>query len=172
LESKGTFFILIIVVAILTLTLAALAGYLFLVQGAPQAKVDAKTSAEAKVIPKEADLSVIPLYDGKRYFNLNNDDPKKIAIIQVNISLKCMKQFKEEKKAVTAEEKITSYSQEIQELIVRFFLQITIENVKDPAIFDKAKEDLKKQINTLLNEGQKEPQDIVYKVIFSEWLFQ
>ena len=171
-ESKGTFFILIIVVAILTLTLAALAGYLFLVQGAPQTKVDEKTSVDTKVVPKEEDLSELHLYEGKRYFNLKNDDPKRIAIIQVNVSLKCYSEFKEGKKTVTAEEKISSYSLEIQELIVRFFLLTTIEDVKHPDVFDKAKEDLKKQINELLNEGQKEPKDIVYKVIFSEWLFQ
>lgn len=171
-ESKGPFFILIIVVAVLTLTLAALAGYLFLVQGTSANRAETQTKAAVKDVPKEENLVTIPLFSGKRYFNLKNDDPKKIAIIQVNVSLKCLKEFKEEKKTVKAEEKLTFYSEEIQELVVRFFLNMTVDEIKNTSVMDTAKEELKKQINALLNEGQKEPQDIVYKVIFSEWLFQ
>ena len=33
-------------------------------------------------------------------------------------------------------------------------------------------EALKKQINELLNEGEKEPHEYIYKVIIDEWLFQ
>lgn len=171
-ESKGPFFILIIVVAVLTLTLAALAGYLFLVQGTQSNKTENQSAAVVKVVPKEEDLVTIPLYDGKSYFNLKNDDPKKIAMIQVSVSLKCMKQFKENKKTVKVEEKILSYSDEIKELVIRFFLNMTIDEIKNTTVMDSAKEELKKQINELLNEGQKEPQEIVYKVIFAEWLFQ
>ncbi len=175
-ESKGTFFILIIVVAVLALTLAALAGYLFIVQGSPANKgeaVAAATTAAVKTVPAEEDLVTIALYDGKRYFNLKNDDPKKIAMMQVNVILKCHKTLKEkENKKVIVEEKITAYSDEIQELVVRFFLTKTIDDVKNIEIMDKAKADLLKEINTLLNEGAKKPEEIVYKVIFSEWLFQ
>lgn len=171
-ESKGPFFILIVVVAVLTLTLAALAGYLFLVQGTQSNKTENQSAAVVKVVPKEEDLVTIPLYNGKSYFNLKNDDPKKIAMIQVSVSLKCMKQFKENKKTVKVEEKILSYSDEIKELVIRFFLNMTIDEIKNTTVMDSAKEELKKQINELLNEGQKEPQEIVYKVIFAEWLFQ
>lgn len=173
-ESKSTFFVLIIVVAILTLALAAMAGYLFIIQGnshsgtaAPAAANQAKTT-----IPKEEDLTTISLFDGKRYFNLENTDPKKIAIIQVNVSLKCLSEFKQDKKTVKAEEKISSYSPEIQELVVKFFLGMTEDQIKSPDQLDKAKEQLKKDINALLNEDTKDKKDIVYKVIFSEWLFQ
>lgn len=171
-ESKGTFFILIIVVAVLALTLAALAGYLFIIQGASNDKGESTAvSSEVKEVPKEEDLIKIHLYEGKRIFNLKNDDPDKIAMMQVNVTLKCYKILKEDKKVIV-EEKVTAYSEEIQELVVRFFLTRTIDDVKDLTIMDKAKEDLTKQINDLLNEGVERPEDIVYKIIFSEWLFQ
>jgi len=174
LESKSNFFLLIIVVAILTLALAALAGYLLLIQGAPQTNTQAgtKTVAQSTTIPKEDALTVESLFESKTYFNLKNDDSSRIAIIQVDVKLKCLKEFKENKKLVKVEEKISMYSDEIKELFVKFFLNITIDDVKNVAEMDKVKEELKKQINELLNEGQKESQDIVYKVIFSEWLFQ
>lgn len=168
-ESKGTYFILIIVVAVLALTLAALAGYLFIVQGAPNNKGEA--AVVVKDVPKEDEFIKIPLYEGKRIFNLKNDDPNKIAMMQVNVTLKCFKTLREDKKVIV-EEKVHGYSEEIQEIVVRFFLTRTIDDVKDLAIMDKAKEELTKQINELLNEGVKYPEEIVYKVIFSEWLFQ
>ena len=177
LESKGTFFILIIVVAVLTLTLAALAGYLFLVQGTPGAKSAQTQETEAvKEIPKEADLTIIELYEGgKKYFNLKNDDDK-IAVIQVNIALKHFKEIKENKKIKVAEKMVTEKMQanvlEIKELISTYFMHVTLEDVKHSDAKEKAKTELKKQINELLNEGEKEPYEFVYKVIIDEWLYQ
>ena len=172
LESKGTFFILIIVVAVLTLTLAALAGYLFLVQGTPGAKSAQTQETEAvKEIPKEADLTIIELYEGgKKYFNLKNDDDK-IAVIQVNIALKHFNEIKENKKIKVAE-KMQANVLEIKELVSTYFMQVTLEDVKHSDAKEKAKVELKKQINELLNEGEKEPYEFVYKVIIDEWLYQ
>ncbi|OGO80551.1 MAG: hypothetical protein A2Y21_00700 [Clostridiales bacterium GWC2_40_7] len=171
-ESKGTFFILIIVVAVLTLTLAALAGYLFLVQGTPGAKSAQTQETEAvKEIPKEADLTIIELYEGgKKYFNLKNDDDK-IAVIQVNIALKHFNEIKENKKIKVAE-KMQANVLEIKELVSTYFMQVTLEDVKHSDAKEKAKVELKKQINELLNEGEKEPYEFVYKVIIDEWLYQ
>ena len=170
-ESKGTFFILIIVVAVLALTLAALAGYLFLVQGTPGAKTANTHATEVKVVPKEEDLAVLELYEGKKYFNLKNEDPKKIAIIQVDIALKYFVAIKEDKKLKVLE-KIESNVLEIKELISTYFLRVTFDDVKLPDAKEKAKVELKKQINDLLNEGEKEAHEYVYKVIIVDWLYQ
>ncbi len=172
-ESKGTSFILIIIVAVLALTLAALAGYLFIVQGSSNSdkNVTEANSANVKDVPKEEDLVKIPLYENARFFNLKSEDPQKTSIIQVMVTLKCHKALKHDKKAVVTE-LVTGRSDEIQELVTKFFLTMTIAQVKDPAAMDTAKKDLTEHINTLLNEGNKDPEDIVYTVIFSEWLFQ
>jgi len=170
-ESKGTFFILIIVVAVLTLTLAALAGYLFLVQGTPGAKTTDTNKAEVKDLPKDEELETLELYEGKKYFNLKNEDPKKIAIIQVNVGLKYFIQIKENKKLKVLEE-IDSNLMEIREIVSSYFLHVTLDDVKLVDAKEKAKAELKKQINELLNEGEKEVHEYVYKVIIDEWLFQ
>ena len=170
--SKSSYFIMIIAIAILALTSAALASYIFFVQGAPEKDPAAvSTEASATGVPKEEELVKIPLYEEKRVFNLKSDDPDKASMIQVNATLKCIKKLKYDKKAVV-EEKIASYSEEIQELIVKFFLTKKIDEVKDVATMDKASEVLTEQINELLNKGSDHPEDIVYKVIFSEWIFQ
>lgn len=172
-ESKGTSFILIIVVAVLALTLAALAGYLFIVQGSSNSgkNITVANGTAVKDVPKEEDLIKVPLYDNARFFNLKSSDPGKTSVIQVMVTLKCYKTLKHDKKAIVSEI-VNSRSEEIQELVTKFFLTLTIDQVKDPAAMDKAKEDLTKEINSLLNEGNRDPEDVVYKVIFSEWLFQ
>jgi len=59
LESKSTFFILIVIVAVLALSLAALAGYLLIVQGSPGDSGDGRqdgSEEDTVVVPKEEDL--------------------------------------------------------------------------------------------------------------------
>ncbi len=173
-ESKSTFFILIIIVAILALSLAALAGYLFIVQGASRDKVeldeDGVPVEVIKDIPSEAELLKIPLYEEAAYFNLKSTSTdSKSPIIQVNVTLKCYNKLKRDKKAVV-EEIVKARSEEIQELVVRFFMTLTAEDVKDLTVMDRAKEDLTKQINVLMNEGIEEPEDVIYRVVFSQWL--
>jgi len=173
LESKGISFILIIVIAVLSLTLAALAGYLFIVQGASGNKTDAAAVAEgeaAKKITLKEDRIIIPLFEDKRTYNLKNEDPEKSSMMQLHVALDCYKQLKNDKKT-DVEEKVLAYSDEIQEIIVKFFLTKTVSDVKDVAVMEKAKEELATEINKLLNEGVKKPEDVIYKVIFSEWIF-
>jgi len=171
LESKSTFFILIIIVAVLALSLAALAGYLFIVQGG-QSNENAVTGEKSEIIPSEDELIKISLFNEARYFNLKkSSDNSKSSIIQANVTLKCYKKLKNNKKAVV-EELVAARTEEIQELVVRFFMTLTSEDVKDLDVMDAAKENLTKQINELMNEGVEKPEDVVYRVVFSEWLFQ
>lgn len=170
-ESKSVFIILIVVIAILTLSLAALAGYIFIVQG--NSNNDSSTAAEAEVstdIPSKDDLVEIELNEEATAYNLKSDDPNKVSVIQVKVSLDCYKQLSNNKKAVVTDI-VANYKSEIKELVVRFFLEKTINDVKNTAVMDEAKTELAKQINSLLNEGAKKPEDVVYKVIFSEWIF-
>lgn len=177
-ESKKLLIILIVIIAVLAISLAILAGYLFVIQGSngngagdliDGHPANGENSIE---IPSEDDLVKISLYDSARYFNLRNaDTEKKPSIIQANVTLKCYKALKRDKEIIVVD-MVTARSEEIQELIVRFFMTLTAEDVKNPTIMDKAKEDLANQINALLNEGIEKPENVVYRVVFSEWLFQ
>jgi flagellar basal body-associated protein FliL len=169
LASKSTFIILIIAIAVLSLTLAVMTGYLFIVQDTSNDK--GNPDIVVKNVPKKADRITIPLFEDKRIYNLNNGDTDKNSMIQVAVTLDCYKQLENDKKAIV-EDRVAAYSDEIQELLVQFFLTKTIDDVKDVVFMDKTKEELAGRINNLLNEGEKNPEDIVYKVIFSEWQFQ
>ena len=110
-ESKGTFFILIIVVAVLTLALAAMAGYLFLVQGPSNNKAESSTTeVSQEQTYKEEDLTTKALFESKKYFNLKNaEGSKTIAILQAGINIKYPKQIKDVKTATQMEEKLSLY---------------------------------------------------------------
>lgn len=173
-ESKSTFFILIVIVAVLALSLAVLAGYLVIQGGRAGDSTGRESSSDDPQsirIPKEEELVKIPLTSDATYFNLKKTDSKKTSIIQLKVTLKCYKTLKRDKKAIV-EDIIAARSEEIQELVVKFFMNLTAEEVQNVEMLDKAKADLTRQINELLNRGEKEPEDIVYNVIFSEWLFQ
>ncbi|HOL92577.1 MAG TPA: flagellar basal body-associated FliL family protein [Clostridiales bacterium] len=173
-ESKSTFFILIVIVAVLALSLAALAGYLLIVQGSPGDSGDGRqdgSEEDTVVVPKEEELLKIPLYDGAKYFTLKKEKANDSSIIQVNVTLKCYRTLKSNKKVVV-EELINAKKEEIQELVVRFFMSRTVNEIRDVDMLDSAKLELAGQINSLLSEGLEKPEDVVYRVIFSEWLFQ
>jgi len=173
LESKSAYVILIAVVALLALSLAALAGYVFIVQGARSEGAPSETDQEQTAIevPKKDERIIINLSEEKRVYNLKSAELGKTSVIQLFVSLDCYKTLERDKKANVAQI-VESYSGEIQELVIRFFMTKTIEDVQNIEFMDKAKQELAAQINALLNEGEEEPEDIVYKVIFSEWLYQ
>ena len=172
-ESKSTYIILIVIIAILAVSTAVLAGCLLVAKGNLGKSDDEQLAENGEQIvetPKEEDLVKIPLFNDTRYFALKKTGKDQSSIIQANVTLKCYKTLKRDKKADVSEI-IAARSEEIQELVVRFFMTLTAEEVENLDALDRAKEDLTKQINSLLNEGEDKPEDIVYKVIFSEWLF-
>lgn len=169
-ESKGTSFILIIIIAVLTLTLAVLAGYIFLVQD-DKADPTEVTVVYSKEVPDESELTTIQLFDSTKYFNLKNTDTNRISVIQVGISLQYFNEIKQNKSIVVAD-KINAYFPEIKEMTGTYFLGVSLEDVKQPEFKQHTKEVLKEQINTLLNTGDQTSYEYVYKVIFDDWLFQ
>jgi len=167
LASKSSFIILLSIVAVLTLVLAAMAGYLLLVAGTPQ--TTAGTSNDSvQEIPDPDKLSRKKLFEEKKYFNLKSDDGE-ISVIQVGVELVY---FNKVKGIKNVEEKITSYESQIKEILGTYFQQMTLEQVKEPESKKKAKEDLKKQINNLICSNEKIQNEIIYDIVFDEWFYQ
>jgi flagellar basal body-associated protein FliL len=165
---------LIIVVAILTLALAAMAGYLFLVQGPSNSK--GESSAEGTVSEhktySEEELTTLALFEEKKYFNLKNaEGSKTISIIQTSVNITYLKEVKGVK---SMEEKLKLYEPKMKQLIIKYFLGVSLDDINKPDAMDIASEVLTKQMNELLNEGEveKEPKTFVTEVVFSEWVFQ
>lgn len=169
LEGKRSFFILLVIVAILTLTLAVLAGYILLVAGSP-AQPKAETAASETVKrPSDEELVFRKLFEEKQFFNLKTNPGEKTSVIVINIQLQY---FKKVKGIKDVEAKITAYESPIKEIIATYFQGMTKEEAEKVETKTRAKEELKKKINELLTSGQKEKKDIIYSVVFDEWFYQ
>lgn len=164
---KGSFFILLFVVAFLSLTLAGLAGYVFFFAGPTQSAAPETTVNEKNKVVDESKLGEKQLFDSKKYFNLKSTDDKKISVIQVGIKIKYFKEVdKLKEKDILA--KLSSYDSEIKEQVGIYFRNLTLEDVKMPDAEERARKVLVQQFNKTY--GEKE--DIVYSIIFDEWFYQ
>jgi len=169
LEGKGSFFILLIIVAILTLTLAVLAGYLFFVAGTPQTNPEAVTEKTEIKRPSESELAYKDLFTDKQYFNLKNEDSDKTSVIMVKMQLVY---FKKVKGIKSTDEKINLNEGKIKEIIGTYFQKMTLDEVKLPETKDRANKELTGLINQLLTSNEKQKQNIVYEIVFNEWFYQ
>lgn len=161
-EGKGSFLVLLIIVAFLSLTLAVLAGYVFFVGGGTPRTTVVQTDTKK---PDEKDLVSKVVFE-KENFNLKNEDEKKISMAQATVVIQYSKKIK------NVEEKLTTYDYQIKEIIRRYFKTVTKTDLEDTKNEDKAKEVLCKQINELLTASEKGKDPIVFDVIFSKLLYQ
>lgn len=167
-EGKGSFFILLVIVAILTLTLAVLAGYIFFVGGTPQGNVEAVATGQMEKRPSENELSSLKLFTDKTIFNLKSDDGE-MSVIQLNAILYYYKKVKGIK---STDEKITLNEGKIKEMVGTYFQGLTLDDVKKPEAKKRANEELTKIINEYLTSNEKQKEDIVYCIVFDEWFYQ
>lgn len=169
-EGKGIFFILLIIIAILTLSLALMAGYLFFIADTPQSVEKAQDGVENKQekLPDDSELAYYDLYTEKTNFNLKSEDDQ-IHVLQLTAKLKY---FKNVKGIRNVEEKLTLYDSEIKELLGTYFQNVSIDEVAKPQTKERVKEDLTKRINDLLNSSEEKKRDIVYTIVFDVWFYQ
>lgn len=162
-NSKFGFIILLVVIAVLTLCLAGLVGYVFL---------SGNHSGEPKVVyvdkkkPEKVDLVYKPLVEDK-VFNLkktDSDSVPPIARFSATIA------YKNDKNAKTKEEVLTKEEYKIKEIFSIYFLDVTIEQVSDSKLRLETKNTLKTQINKYLESVGEEP--IVYDVVLYDFIFQ
>ncbi|HHV98997.1 MAG TPA: flagellar basal body-associated protein FliL [Clostridiaceae bacterium] len=165
-ESRSSHVILLVIIAFLTLTLAVLVGYIFLVSDSGSSSNISEVNSEEQKI-KDQDLSVINLFDGDNFFNLKSEN--KLSIIQISAQLKYKKSVKGIK---NVDEKINFNLGKIRELFGTYFQNLTIEDVKSPDAKEKANKELVSIINEHLLANEKYKEDIVYEIIFDKWFYQ
>lgn len=168
-EGKSSYFILLVIVAFLSISLAFLAiGYFFF---------DNKGSAGEKEVvlvtekvPTDEELANKVIFE-KSNFNLKKTDPKQIGVIVLSASMKHYKEVEGMKaEAITA--KIDFYNKEINSAIGTYFQGLTLEEVSKSDAKEKASEDLKKKINEILMNNDKKASPLVYSIVFDYWFYQ
>lgn len=179
-EGKGSFFniVLLFILAFLSLTLAALAGYVFIGGGgSSKATTVVVTQAPEAKIPTDAELADFHLIEEKDMLNLKNTDINAdpntavIPIIQVKITLKYLIKADTKKSTITnTEVKLETYKNEMLELVSTYFMSMTREEAFSVEAKEKANKELTIKINDLINANEEKKAKIVYGVIFPYWL--
>lgn len=168
-EGKSSYFILLVIVAFLSITLAFLAiGFFFFGNSGSSGEKEVVLVTEQT--PTEAELSNKTIFENKN-FNLKKTDDKQIAVIVLSAS---MKHFKEVDKMKEADivSKIDFYSSEINSVIGTYFQGLTLDDVSKGDAKQKASEDLAKKINEVLSGSDPKAKPLVYTITFNYWFYQ
>ena len=130
LENKSGFFILISIVAFLSITIALLTGYILLQDSNP---VSAKDPQNQNVrIPLEKELLKEKLFEEKTAFNLKSEEAEKVSVI-VEVELSYYKKVKGIK---TPQIKLKQIKVN-QEIVGTYFQRLTIDDVADVEFKEK-----------------------------------
>lgn len=165
-ESRSSFVILLVIIAILTLTLAVMVGYIFLVSGSEQNKTDSSLNSEIQRIP-DKDLAVVNLFEENNFFNLKSNGDTKI--IQISAQLKYRKSVKGIK---NVDEKVKFNLGKVKEIFGTYFQGLTVDDIKKSGAKEKANTELVKKVNEYLLSNEKRKNDIVYEIEFDKWFYQ
>ena len=165
-ESRSSYVVLLVIIAILTLTLAALAGYIVIVSSS-ESKANSSEVNNEIIRVQDQDLSVISLFEDDNFFNLKSEN--KLSVIQISAQLKYKKSVKGIK---NVDEKINFNLGKIKEIFGTYFQNLSVEDVKKPDAKATANEELVKIINEHLLSNEKYREDIVYEIEFDKWFYQ
>lgn len=168
-EGKSSYFILLVIVAFLSITLAFLAiGYFFLGNG--NSNPEKEVVLVTHKIPGDEELSNKVIFESKN-FNLKKTDEKQIAVIVLSASMKHFKAVDKMKEEAIIE-KINFYSNEINSAIGTYFQGLTLDDVRQVDAKAKASEDLAIKINEILMGDDKKASPLVYSIVFDYWFYQ
>ena len=188
-EKKASTFLLLIIIAVQTLIVAALAVFVFVVgvnppnmsvsaDSADGLSPDASGSPEVVVYmppPDEADLATVDLFGENKYFNLKSDGDSKNSVIVVNVSVKYFTKL-DGIKNVT--EKMNLNKANLQEIVGLYFQSKTLDEIKEADTRIQAKDDLKREMNDFLlstidkEKDRRKVTAVIYDVAFSGWTYQ
>lgn len=169
-EGKSGFVILLVIVAFLSLTLAGMAGYIFLFSGQHTGTEAAKTVSTSEV--SEKDLTSVQLFDGKKYLNLKSTDEKKMSVIQLGIAIKVLK-VSESGSKESKSTPIDGYLDELREATIAYFGNMSVEQARNQSeTMEKAKKDLIKKYNSIVPPDEKTKKNMVYSIVFYDWFTQ
>ena len=168
-EGKSSYFILLVIVAFLSITLAFLAiGFFFF--GNSNSGTEKEVVVVTQKIPADDELLNKVIFESKN-FNLKKNDSKEIAVIVLSASMKHFK-LVDELKEEEVVAKIDFYSNEINSAIGTYFQGLTLDDVRQVEAKKKASEDLTKKINEILISNDNKASPLVYSIAFDYWFYQ
>ena len=181
-EKKSSFIVLLVIVAVLTLVIAALVSFILLIGiNVPAAAESANSGRESSFIslpaepPDESTLATIRLFESAQPLNLKTEDPAKPSFALIEVSIKY---FIKVDGVKDVEAKITLNLANMREIVNTYFMAMSVDEFSRFETKAKVKQDLKKALNEFLlttiagEKDRKKANEIIYDVVFSSWNYQ
>ena len=190
-EKKGSSFIFLIIIALMTLIIAVLATFILLVGisgntmaaenggaggggagGAGGAADDSVYNTIFISPPDESELSAMQLLTSSQPINLKSENPQKPSYAIVDMSIKY---FNTVEGIKDINSKMTLNKANLQEIVTTYFMAMDVSEFSNFETKIAAKKDLKEQMNIFListiavEKDRRKVKEIVYDVIFSAW---
>ena len=181
-EKKSSFFIFLIIIAVLTLIIAALVTFIMLVGiNTPSAVAEGANPGGAPPVtvagepPKEDSLATVLLLESGKPINLRTDDPARPSYALIEMSVKY---FTKVDGIKDVEAKMTLNKANLQEIVTTYFMAMSVEEFSKFDTKPRVKEELKKELNVFLlttisaEKDRRKVKEVIYDVVFSAWNYQ
>jgi flagellar basal body-associated protein FliL len=170
------------IIAILTLVIAALVSFIMLVGiNGPSVSAEANNPArDADQIlisgepPKESSLATIVLLESGQPINLLTSDPTRPSYALVEMSVKYFIKIDGIK---DVQAKMTLNKDNLREIVTTYFMAMSVDEFSRFETKARVKEELKKELNeflltTVSAEERRKVKEFIYDVVFSAWNYQ
>jgi flagellar basal body-associated protein FliL len=177
LEKKGNFFVLLVIIAVLTLIVAVLSAFIIIVGiNPPVNSVTAESNLSSGVRGPELQpvddnlISTLKLFE-KEVFRVHCDEGK-LAVVRADVTIKYINKL-DGIKDVSA--KVSLHEDSLREITGKYFQRMECTNMSLLETRLQAKEDLKDEMNAFLlatiekDSDRRKVTEIIYEVVFPTW---
>ncbi|MCL2058744.1 MAG: flagellar basal body-associated FliL family protein [Oscillospiraceae bacterium] len=182
-EKKSSFLIFLVIIAFLTLIIAALVTFIMLVgiNGPALAAEGAYTGRDnepyvlAGEPPDEASLATIALLESGQPINLMTSDPSKPSYALVEMSVKYYVKIDGIK---DVQAKMNLNKANLQEIVTTYFMAMDVDEFSRFETKARVKDELKQELNEFLlttisgEKDRRKVKEVIYDVVFSAWNYQ
>jgi len=165
LESKSIYTILLAIIAVLALALAVLIIFIFISYNPNQqvaTNIESKGMSERVVSDEE--MIEFKLFEGaEKMFALKSEPENPDSIVMVSVTIKCDAGEKR-KKETDITNRVNQYMSEFEEAVGDYFANMTLTEAKLVETRYKARDDLLKIFNDIINANKTEKEKVIYKV--------
>ncbi|MDD4297797.1 MAG: flagellar basal body-associated FliL family protein [Ruminiclostridium sp.] len=165
-EGKSIYTILLAIIAVLTLSLAILIIFLFISYNPnQQAAIDVETTKgmSERVVPDE-EMIEFKLFAGEeKMFALKGEPENPDSIVMVSVTIKCDTGEKR-KKETDITNRVTQYMSELEEAVGDYFADMTLTEARLVETRYKARDDLIRIFNDIINANKQDKEKAVYRV--------
>lgn len=183
-QGKGIYAILLGIIAVLTLAVAVLSIFLFVMFNQPgrapaeaTASIAAATAEDPRLVPAEELRTWNPFAtkdnaNAPALYDLMPSEGHEKSFVQVTMLVKYDVDKKRKSEEAYAQLVENDSAAEIKQACAMYFKNLTFEDIKSPDAVPKAQDALKESFNRIVDENAAKELGIVYKVIIENLLAQ